>query len=303
MLGTLATAWRHARHKLRLWLITDHQDADGARADPSLLGHLTISAGLVILSLLLYWGVFFAITGLSRQWGICHALPQNQEEDRQQKVELRNRLSNIGTRLGLLPSAAGALPITPAQTERLKEQVRHLDLGRRQACTVGVFFFAHRNGALSLSTAAGILAISSLALISKQGWQKSNNAFINIGITSGLVLYTAWTFSQLYGQASNYESYSGKYSLAHDLIATIDSAVANGSAVIATSQDQKSLNLATRTDMATLISYVDDKLRIINRPEFSGDSSFAEESFQKIGGFIKPGEPARPKAEPPKPPE
>ena len=59
--------------------------------------------------------------------------------------------------------------IEPGQTMRLKEQIRQLDQGRRLACTVGVFYFSHRYAALSLSTAAGILALSSLALISKQG--------------------------------------------------------------------------------------------------------------------------------------
>lgn len=292
--------------KLRQWLIASDDtegDPEGAKGNPTLLGHLTISASLVVMGLVLYWGVFFTITGLSSQWSICQGQPEGpkREEERQrQQQELLDRQANIGSRISRLPSSGVALPITPGQTERLKDQVRQLDQGRRLACTVGVFFYAHRNAALSLSTAAGILAISSLALISKQGWKKSNNGIINIGITSGLVLYTAWTFSQLFGQASNYESYSRKYSLAHDLIATIDSAVANGSAVIATAQDQKTLNLANRQDMATLISYVDDKLRIINRPEFTGDASFAEESFQKIGGFLKPGEPARPKAVEPK---
>lgn len=302
--------WLHAtRRQLRQWLISSDGNAgdpEGATGNPTLLGHLAISAGLVSLGLVLYWGVFFAITGLSSQWSICQGQPQHsrrdEERSRQQK-ELLARQANIGSRISRLPSTGVPLPITPGQTERLKDQVRQLDEGRRLACTVGVFFYAHRNAALSLSTAAGILTISSLAMISKQGWKKSNNSIINIGITSGLILYSAWTFSQLYGQASNYESYSRKYSLAHDLLATIDSAAANGSAVIATAQDQKTLNLANRHDMATLISYVDDKLRIINRPEFTGDASFAEESFQKIGGFLKPGEPARPKAEAPKPAE
>ena len=223
-------------------------------------------------------------------------------------MAIEDRVAVIGTRISLLPKPQAPVdptngrPIgtpppatTPGQTARLKEQVRELDRGMRLACTVGVFFFSHSNAALSLSTAAGIAAISSLALISKQGWQKSNNAIINIGITSGLVLYTAWTYSQLYGQAANYQSYSNKYSLAQDLIATIDSAVANGSAVIATNQEQKNLNLANRPDMAILISYVDDRLRIIRKPEFSGDSSFAEESFQKIGGILHAGDRSNPK--------
>jgi hypothetical protein len=301
----VAEAWRH----LRRWLIADSQNPEGGRANPTLLGHLAIASGLVVLGLVLYWGVFFTITGISRQWGICDGQLNPQEGphpkwlDGQEQVPIDDRVAVIGTRIGQLPkpqapadprgeAPRGTPPpaTTAGQTARLKEQVRELDRGMRMACTVGLFFFSHRNAALSLSTAAGIVSISSLALISKQGWQKSNNAIINVGITSGLVLYTAWTFSQLYGQATNYQSYSTKYSLAQDLIATIDSAVANGSAVIATNQEQKSLNLASRTDMAILISYIDDKLRIIRKPEFSGDSSFAEESFQKIGGILHSGD-------------
>jgi hypothetical protein len=288
---TLASAWSHSCHQLRHCLIDDQVTPEGHSANPTIAGHLAISAGLIVLATMLYWGVFFTVSRISSRWSICQGQPQSDRDRSSQQSELNNRLVSLDNRIGRLSNAGIAESITPGQTQRLKEQVRELDQGRRLACTVGVFFFSHRNAALSLSTGAGILALSTLALISKQGWQKSNNALINIGISSGLVLYTAWTFSQLFGQATNYESYSKKYVLANDLISTLESAVANGSAVITTNQVPTTLNLAGRPDMATLISYVDERLRSINKPEFSGDASFAEDSFQKIGGFIQPGEP------------
>lgn len=291
----LIVAWSRCCHQLRQWLIEEQEGEDGHRARPTLVGHLAISTGLILLAMVLYWGVFFTVSGISRRWTICQGQPQTDEEKQRQKGELNNRLLSLDRRIGRLSNAGVSVSITSGQTQRLKEQIRQLDQGRRLACTVGVFYFSHRYAALSLSTAAGILALSSLALISKQGWERSNNAIINIGISSGLVLYSAWTFSQLYGQASNYENYSRKYVLANDLIATIESAVANGSVLISTSQEPTTLNLASKPDMATLISHVDERLRIINKPEFASDSSFAEESFQTIRGFIKPGAPEQQK--------
>ncbi|MDM7936118.1 MAG: hypothetical protein QUV06_01475 [Cyanobium sp. CZS 48M] len=287
-------AWTRCYRQLRGWLIDEQVGESSRSARPTLAGHLTISAGLILLAMVLYWGVFFTVSGISSRWTICQGQPMNSDERERQLADLNNRLINIDTRIGRLSTVGVDVSITPGQTQRLKEQISQLDQGRRLACTVGVFYFSHRYAALSLSTAAGILALSSLALISKQGWEKSNNAIINIGITSGLVLYSAWTFSQLYGQASNYENYNRKYVLANDLISTIESAVANGSAVISANQEPTNLNLASKPDMATLISHVDERLRVINKPEFTGDASFAEDSFQTIRGFIKPGAPQQP---------
>lgn len=289
----LIVAWSRSCHQLRQWLIEEKEGKEGPGANPTLVGHLAISTGLILLASVLYWGVFFTVSGISSRWTICQGQPQTEEDEQRHQGELNNRLVNLDARIGRLSAVVDA-SITPGQTMRLKEQIRQLDQGRRLACTVGVFYFSHRYAALSLSTAAGILALSSLALISKQGWEKSNNAIINIGITSGLVLYSAWTFSQLYGQAANYENYSRKYVLANDLIATIESAVANGSAQISANQEPTTLNLASKPDMAKLIGHVDERLRVINKPEFTGDASFAEDSFQTIRGFIKPGVPEQP---------
>ena len=107
------------------------------------------------------------------------------------------------------------------------------------------------------------------------------------------MLYTAWTYSQLYGQAANYQSYSNKYSLAQDLIATIRQRRGQRLGGDRHQPGTEEPQPGQPADMAILISYVDDRLRIIRKPEFSGDSSFAEESFQKIGGILRSATGAR----------
>jgi hypothetical protein len=39
-----------------------------------------------------------------------------------------------------------------------------------------------------VATAAATLALSSLALISKEGWKNTSNVIIDVGLASGLIL-------------------------------------------------------------------------------------------------------------------
>jgi hypothetical protein len=293
-----AWTWSCGQWESRPKLRVEVEGPDGRHTTLTFWGHLALSGTLIVAGGLFYGAVFVTVSEISSRWRICLPQPQTSAEATAQSQDLQARIGNMRKRIGSLSNAGVTMTVTPGQTERLLQQVRQLDQGQRLACTVGVFFFSHRYAALSLSTAAGIAALGSLALISKQGWAKSNNLVINLGITSALTLYTAWTFSQLYGQAANYENYSKKYVLAHDLITTIDSAIANGSAVITTNQESSTLNLASKPDMAKLISHVDEGLKILNRPEFSGDSTFAEDSFETIGGILKPGTPHDSEPEP-----
>ena len=65
------------------------------------------------------------------------------------------------------------------------------------------------------------MAIASLGIISQQGWEKSNNALINAGITLGLVLFSLWTHGQLYSQSRNPDGLTAKYIKANHLLNTI----------------------------------------------------------------------------------
>jgi hypothetical protein len=123
---------------------------------------------------------------------------------------------------------------------------------------------------------------------------------INIGITTGLVLYSSWTFSQLFGQTANYELYRRKYSLAYDTRNSVASAVANGQMTLNGDQAKGLvLSLRSRSGMAELILFIDGRMRQVTNPEISGESGFVEAAAERIGrlgGYGAP--PAAPAALP-----
>jgi hypothetical protein len=183
--------------------------------------------------------------------------------------------------------------ISASQKYRLKAQLIQFQQAQQQACAIGLFFFANRNATLTVCTAAAILSIASLAFVSKNGWEGTNNTFINIGITSGLVLFTTWTFSQLYGQGVNYENQKAKVILAADMLNRMASATANQSdGGIVKSNDASGaakslvLNLTNPKDLAVLMDALDGQLRVLTNLDFSGDSSFAEQSAKRFGDML-----------------
>jgi hypothetical protein len=191
-------------------------------------------------------------------------------------------------------------PVRLEQKRRLEEQLKELERGMRTACRVGIFYYTNRNATLTIGTAAGIVALGSLALISRQGWEKSSNVLINIGITSGLVLSSAWTFGQLYGQSQNLESFSTKYVVAYALLNSVATSLANATAPATATNSAASpgtaLDLNTEAGMAALTQSIDDPLAILNRPTFQIDDSFARSSSQKLNQLLnaQPVSPAEP---------
>lgn len=139
-----------------------------------------------------------------------------------------------------------------------------------------------------MATASAIFALGSLAFVSKRGWDASNNLVINIGVTSGLILFTSWTFGQLYGQEVNFTGYRDKYILATSLLNEVASAVANQSLLIAGGNDPSTeiLDLSNAKDMALLIQKLDSQLNVLNTPEFGGDSSFVQGAVKTVTPFL-----------------
>jgi len=275
-------------------LITAHYDENSSAwiLNPTFTAHALLGAGLIGLSGALYGVAFSKTEQLGNQWKICPAFTADQNQG-QQLPSLTATNASID-RLGTSPPADGKPPVRPSQKERLKEQLLQLQSAQLSSCSAGTFFFANRNAALTVATGAGILAVASLAFVSKKGWEGSNNSIINIGVTSGFVLFTAWTFSQLYGQGINFETYKIKYSLATSLINAIASAAANQSAIAiaaAGSVPPSPLDLNKAADMTSLILRLDGQLDVINSPDFSGDTSFLNQAIEKISPILnlKPG--------------
>lgn len=271
--------------------------------------------------MVLYGSTLFTVYRLSGDWDIC---PQpisssptsegrrrtaNQPGDGTGTLNAATQLPTATEALSEQP-LQGSLPdmsevfaridrldrsILISQKERLKSQYRQLEHAQRHACEIGVFFFANRNAALTVTTAAGILAIACLAFVSKNGWAGTNNMIINIGITSGLVLFTTWTFSQLYGQGKNYESQRTKLALTNQLLNGIASASANRNVILINQKSDTSggqtaprvVALNSSDSMASLIQFLDTQLESINSIDFTGDASFAEGSVRRISTLLK----------------
>jgi hypothetical protein len=145
------------------------------------------------------------------------------------------------------------------------------------------------------------MALSSLAFLSKKGWEGTNNAVINIGVTSGLVLFSAWTFGLLYGQSVNYENQRTKFVLATNLLNSASSAIANrnvknlvSSMEPATQAVGQDTELNSSDSMRVLIDSIDKRLAVINDLKFEGDSSFAESSATSLGQLLNQSRPPQP---------
>ena len=195
---------------------------------PTPWGHAVILASAATL----YGLSYFSIQRLANQWDVClqsgasssvaalktaataGAAPLQADsgphlrlvEFQQSPLPDMKRVFRSIDTLGETRAADQAsTPVSRDQIERLEMQLIQFQRAQQTACRIGVFFFAHRNATLTIATAAAIMTLGSLALISKESWEKSNDTIINISLTSGLILFTTITYSQLYGQGSNFE--------------------------------------------------------------------------------------------------
>lgn len=300
---------------LKSLLLSNDQPRQGF-PNPSFWGHVTIS-GVIVLGATTLYGVTLLFTAnLSSKWHICLAEGESKIQAPATKASTTNPPSADGLvpaqihgnsqrpDLSKLSAQIDQLKgnILPSQKERLINQLHQLQQAQTTACEIGVYFYANRNAVLTVSTLAAIIATSALAVISKDGWENSNNLFINIGITSGLILFTAWTFGQLYSQETNYNSQREKFILATTVLNTTASAIANQNMINpdlpsdgAASQTKGILPLSDAANMATLIRYVDKQLEFINAINFTGDSSFAEQTIKSVNTFLKTSDRLLPK--------
>lgn len=292
---------------VRGWRLTE-RSPDGRSVNPTIVGHGVLSASLIAAGAVLYLVTAGLTAMLAERWKVCpsggipFSPPQLMAAPAEPaSLQLPAELSRILDQINRFPS-----PIPAAQKARLAGQVRQIWLIQVRSCEVGLFYFANRNAALTVSTAAGILAIGSLAFVSRDGWKGASNVIINIGITSGLLLFSTWTFSQLYAQSKNYENQVAKFAQASRLLNLVASAVANAKALrpasaeavaaetagrtVAPDQQQEEVGrvLANEKDMARLILFLDTQLEGLNTIDFTGDASFAERSLRRLSGMFQP---------------
>jgi hypothetical protein len=113
------------------------------------------------------------------------------------------------------------------------------------------------------------------------------------------VLFSSWTFSQLFGQTANYDLYRRKYALAYDTRNSVASAVANGQMTLQ-GEDAKAtvVSLRSRSGVAELILFIDGRMRQVTNPEISGETGFVESAAERLGRLGGYGPPSAPAAMP-----
>lgn len=283
---------------------------------PSIAAHSLVAGSIALAAGLLYGATVFTVYRLSDQWKVCPPAlvpPTLEEQSSAGGSSLRSDAADAVTRHQDGQGYASDLQevwrnidalggeTLPSQKSRLKAQLAQFRLAQETACDIGIFYFAQRNAALTVSTAAGILAFAILAFVSKNGWRATNNVFICAGLTSGLVLFVASSFSQLYGQAVNYENQKTKVVLAANVLNRVASAAANrklAAADVGTrvdgGSDRDGLVAFSADQMASLIRSLDVQLEVINNLDFRGDSSFADASAKRVGQLLNGSDNASP---------
>lgn len=271
--------------------------------NPSSLGHALITTFLICGAILTYKEVFCNVLRKADEWRVCRTIPVQKHGTQAIQPEFLD-LQQVKRNILYLGKDPNDSPLL-SQRVRLITQVNQLDLAQQSACTIGIYFFAHKLATDTIATAAGIVTLASLAFVSKRGWDQSNNAVINIGITSGLMLFSTFTFSQLYSQGGNYESQRIKQNLALNLLNRVASASSNRSVdnVDTKTGSKTQLNLNKAADIRTFIESLDVDLQTLHKLDFGIDATFAQKAVLRITPLFSPDQilktPALPPAQPP----
>lgn len=267
------------------WWATKLVSIKGTEVNPSFLAQAILSTLLIGGAILTYKLVLENVYRKADEWKVCSKIPELKPLKQAVQpagvslLDLQQVKKNI-LHLGMNEKDAPLL----SQRVRLITQVNQLDQAQRSACTIGIYFFANKLATDSIATAAGIITVASLAFVSKRGWDQSNNAIINIGITSGLILFSTFTFSQLYSQGNNYESQRIKQNLAINLLNRVASASSNRSVDHTDTKtgSKTMLDLDSADGIRTFIESLDADLQTLHKLDFGVDATFAQNAVLRI---------------------
>ncbi|MEB3255263.1 MAG: hypothetical protein VKJ05_02625 [Synechococcaceae cyanobacterium] len=242
-----------------------------------------------------YHKAYWDVQGRSSAWGVCLLVPGDKQSD--VSVEATKQVDAGIKGLGAT--------VLASQQDRLMRQVAQLAHAQKSACRIGVDYFSNLSAALAVCTLTGIVALSALAFTSKKGWEGTSNFVINLGVSSGIVLFVVYTFSQFYGDEANYERQRARFVLARNTLNLVENAVASkkislldigaapdgspgapsgGAALVGFNADR----------MAILLRFVDSRLEVVNDLEFRGDPSFVKASAKRIEQILNGADPLQP---------
>ncbi len=171
-------------------------------------GHVVLTSSLLLFTGIIYLGMLCMSTVWAKEW-------LNKEVDTPPKVQQ----AEIFNKETLNPE--------DRQQIRLVEQLDAINDLKARHCRIMSFFYKQYFSLLSIGGTAALVSLLCIFFISKEGWKETNNALINLGVTSFGVTLFALNTTQIFQQADNLKTsqnlYSGYVELRHDLLSAIAS--------------------------------------------------------------------------------
>jgi hypothetical protein len=169
-------------------------------------GHVTLTGSLLVFTGITYIFGLYLSTFWEGEW-----LRKEIETPPQVKqVELFNKQT---------------LKPEDRQQLRLVEQLNTVTDLRARHCRIMSFFYKQYFCWLSIGSTAAMISFLCIFFISKEGWKETNNALINLGVTSFGITLFALNTTQVFQQSENLKTsqnlYIGYVGLEHDLRSAI----------------------------------------------------------------------------------
>lgn len=252
-------------------------DADNR---PTFVGHIVLTMSLLLFTGVSYSCVLWLSNRLEAEW-------LHKEVETPPLVEQ----AEIFNKQTLNPE--------DRQQIRIVEQLNTINDLKTRHCRIMSFFYKQYFSLLSLGGTAALVSLLCIFFISKEGWKDTNNALINVGVTSFGITALALNTTQIFQQSENLKTsqdlYSAYASLRNDLL----SAVAN--------QELITLDKAIKLDTSNggykqLIQYTDSRLKVLNLVRLGFDPTPISDLKSRLDSTIGTGSSIRPTVEPSIPP-
>lgn len=309
-----------------------------AAGQPTIWGHVACSITIAALAGMVWVLTSWNVADLHRRWGFCQPLglmgtvktaPQPQAQGNQLNQTARplrpsgirevvwpwgsshaliNPNDLLNQTIFVVPTAAKGTGTDPKQDP---EKTRLFAELNRQAgfvaylewrnCEITTYFLNRQLSTFSMATLMALLALGSLILISKKGWDKTNNTWINICISSGLVTVLAFNYSTLFGYIGarpNSDLFMTGYIRAADLSTRLRSA-ANTLSFERLNDEQtppkrELLDLNKTASVITLIHALNQDIQEINVVNASFDASLMKKTGERFTNFADTEQGAQP---------
>jgi hypothetical protein len=174
-------------HHIPKWLSWAISEEKGCQ--PTIAGHIALSFSLIALAFF-WWLVIFTFGSLwEKEWGY---IP---EKATVEKLEFADAI-----RLA-----------KPNEKNRLLEQLKQIEILSEKHAKIMIFFYKQYYISLSMMVSCTAIAVLSLFFISKSGWEKANNAIINVFIVASGVLIFYGNISLAFQQKDNLEASQAIY--------------------------------------------------------------------------------------------